>query len=129
VIDHDQALGVHGVLAYANRKGFFGTLSSRYDSGLVANPSDPAEVAADPDFADLLPLVRLGSNPARVRPRTVHDVSVGYRHSKEQAQRWEVLLQVSNLLNETALYNFQSVFVGTRVVQPRTVGVRLRWFF
>ncbi len=128
VIDHDQALGVHGVLAYTHRRGFFGTLNSRYDSGLVANPSDPAEVAADPDYFDLLPLVSLSSNPARVRPRTVHDVALGYRHGADKT-RWEAMLQVSNLGNAQALYNFQSVFVGTRVVQPRTLGIRWRFFF
>ena len=29
---------------------------------------------------------------------------------------------MTNLTNRTALYNFQSVFVGTRLVQPRTLG-------
>jgi outer membrane cobalamin receptor len=128
VIDHDQALGVHGVLAYTHRRGWFGTLNSRYDSGLVANPSDAAEVAADPDYFDLLPLVNLASDPARVRPRTVHDIALGYRHGADKT-RWEAMLQVSNLANAQALYNFQSVFVGTRVVQPRTLGVRWRVFF
>lgn len=128
VIDHDQALGVHGVLSYAHRRGFFGTLSSRYDSGLVANPSDPAEVAADPDYFDLLPLVNLRTDPARVRPRTVHDLALGYRQGADKT-RWELMLQLSNLSNAQALYNFQSVFVGTRVVQPRTLGLRWRFFF
>jgi len=129
VIDHDQALGAHGVLSYANKRGWFGTLSSRYDSGLVANPSDPAEVAADPDFNDLLPLVKLNQSPARVRPRTVHDIAFGFRKSDDTRTRWEIMLQVSNLGNAQALYNFQSVFVGTRVVQPRTAGLRWRFFF
>lgn len=128
VIDHDQVLGVHGVLSYTHKRGFFGTLSSRYDSGLVANPSEPAEVAADPDFNDLLPLVNLSSDPARVRARTVHDVALGYRKGADKT-RWELMLQLSNLSNAQALYNFQSVFVGTRVVQPRTFGIRMRYFF
>jgi hypothetical protein len=129
VIDHDQVLGVHGVLSYQSRRGFFSTLSTRYDSGLVANPSDPEEVAADPDYADLLPLVNLASDPARVRPRTVHDVALGYRRVVADKTRWEALFQVTNVTNTTALYNFQSVFVGTRVVQPRTAAVRWRWYF
>ena len=38
-------------------------------------------------------------------------------------------MQVSNIANVTALYNFQSAFVGTRLVQPRTASVKLRvWF-
>jgi outer membrane receptor protein involved in Fe transport len=129
VIDHDQRLSVHGVLSWTSRRGWFSTLSCRYDSGLVANPSDPAEVAADPDYADLLPYVNLLSSPARTRPRTVSDVMFGYTHSSGERRVWEVSAQVSNVANVTALYNFQSVFVGTRLVQPRSAGVRLRWFF
>ncbi len=70
VIDHDQPLAVHGVASYNHRSGFYSTLSVRYDSGLVANPSDPVVVAADPDYRDLLPYVKLGVTPARVRRRT-----------------------------------------------------------
>ena len=101
----------------------------RHDSGLVSNPSDPVEVAADPDFADQLPFVNLASDPPRVEPRTIIDFSVGYEHLKDDERRWELVFQMSNLTNRTALFNFQSVFVGTRVVQPRTAGVRWRWYW
>ncbi len=129
VIDHDQKLSVHAVVSYAHKRGFFSTLSSRYDSGLVANPSDPAEVAQDPDYLDLLPYVNLLSDPARTLPRTVHDVSLGYRRSSDGGTRWECMLQLTNLTNQTALYNFQSAFVGTRLIQPRTAALRWRLFF
>ncbi|MFN8940847.1 MAG: TonB-dependent receptor [Acidobacteriota bacterium] len=129
LIDHDQVLGASGLLAYTHPKGFFANLTLRYDSGLVANPSDPAEVAADPDFADLLPYVNLTSHPARVRPRTLSDVVLGYRHKPADTTRWEFALQATNLTNQTALYSFQSIFTGTRVVQPRTLGLRYRFFF
>ena len=128
VIDHDQRLAVHGVLSWS-RRGWFSTASVRHDSGLVANPSDPAEVAADPDYADLLPYVNLASNPARTRPRTITDVVCGYERSTDAKKRWEASVQLTNVTNQTALYNFQSIFVGTRLVQPRSVGLRLRWFF
>lgn len=128
VIDHDQKLAVHGILTWS-RRGWFSTASVRYDSGLVANPSDPAEVAADPDYADLLPYVNLTSNPARTRPRTITDLVFGYERSLDAKKRWEASVQVTNLTNQTALYNFQSIFVGTRLVQPRSAGLRLRWFF
>lgn len=129
VIDHDQVLGASGLLAYTHPKGFFANLTTRYDSGLVANPSDPAEVAADPDYADLLPYVNLASDPARVRPRTISDVVLGYRHKPADITRWEFAVQATNLTNQTALYSFQSIFVGTRVVQPRTLALRYRLFF
>ncbi len=129
VIDHDQKLGVQGVVTYRPHKGIWTTASTRYDSGLVTNPSDPKVVAADPDYADLLPYVDLGANPPRVRPRTLVDMAVGYERVRDDRRTWEVVLQVSNLMNRTALYNFQSIFVGTRLVQPRSVGVRLKWYW
>ena len=128
-IDHDQPLSVHGILTWTSRRGLFATLSTRYDSGLVANPSDPAQVAADPDFADLLPFVNLNGNPARVNSRTISDIVVGFERFRDERKLWEISAQVSNLGDATALYNFQSAFVGTRLVQPRTAGLRFRIFF
>ncbi len=127
VIDHDQPISVHGVLTYAHPKGFYATLSNRYDYGLVANPSDPAVVAADPDYRDLLPYVNLNGLPARVMPRNIVDLALGFERSKEGRKQWDAGVQFTNLTNRTALYNFQSVFVGTRVVQPFSAGIRLRW--
>jgi len=129
VIDHDQRLSLHAVVSWTHKRGWFATSTTRYDSGLVANPSDPAEVAADPDYSDLLPYVDLLSTPARTRARTIQDLVFGYERLQDGRKRWEATVQVSNLTNRTALYNFQSIFVGTRLVQPRTAGVRLRWYF
>lgn len=131
LIDHDQPLAAHAIVTYNHRGGFYATGSARYDSGLVANPSDPDEVAADPDHSDLLPYVNLTGTPARVRPRTIIDASFGYERvdASSQRRRWDASIQISNLTNRTALYNFQSVFVGTRVVQPLTAGARLRLYF
>jgi hypothetical protein len=129
VIDHDQRLSLHTIISWTHRSGWFATSTTRYDSGLVANPSDPDEVADDPDYSDLLPYVDLLSSPARTRARTVQDLVVGYERRQDGGKRWEATVQVSNLTNRTALYNFQSIFVGTRLVQPRTAGVRVRWYF
>ena len=129
VIDHDQVLAVHGTVNYTAPRGVWLGGSVRYDSGLVANPSDPVEVAADPDFADLLPYVDLESEVPRVRPRTIVDAVLGYDARRDGRRTWSARLQVNNLTNRTALYNFQSVFVGTRVVQPRTVSAELRYYW
>lgn len=129
IIDHDQTLGVHGMLNYAWKRTWWASLSMRYDSGLVSNPSDPVEVVRDPDYADLLPYVNLGSDPTRVRPRTVGDLSVGHDHYRGDKKVWDLSFQLMNIANTTALYNFQSIFVGTRVIQPRTAGVKLRLFW
>lgn len=128
-IDHDQALSIHGTAHYDAPNGLWLGLSARYDSGLVSNPSDPAEVAADPDFADLLPYVNLTADVPRVRPRTILDVNAGYDIRSAGRRDWSLQVQITNLTNRIALYNFQSVFVGTRLVQPRTVAVRLKRYF
>ncbi|MDX2153358.1 MAG: TonB-dependent receptor [Bryobacteraceae bacterium] len=129
IIDHDQTLSLNGVLHYTISRGWWASTSIRYDSGLVSNPSNPDEVRRDPDYADLLPYVNLNSDPTRVRPRTITDLAVGYVRTSEGRRRWEASVQVTNLANATALYNFQSIFVGTRLVQPRTAGFRFRLFF
>jgi Carboxypeptidase regulatory-like domain len=129
-IDHDQRLGLHGTISYDIAGPWWLASSVRHDSGLVSNPSDPAEVAADPDYADLLPYVDLDAKIPRVRPRTIVDVSAGFDLTSDSGARtWGLQLQVTNLTNRTALYNFQSVFVGTRLVQPRSMAVRVSRYF
>jgi outer membrane cobalamin receptor len=129
LIDHDQTLGAHGMLSWQPRPELWISTSLRYDSGLVTNPSDPRQVATDPDYADLLPYVDLVSRPPRVNPRAITDVAIGYEHRVQDRRAWDLQVQISNLFNTTALYNFQSIFVGTRLVQPRTAGVKLRFFW
>lgn len=129
IIDHDQVLSVHGLVHYQLYSDLWLSSSLRYESGLVSNPSDPEEVAQDPDFADLLPYVDLRSDPPRVNPRLIVDLGVGYGRGNGEDRNWDLQLQVTNLLNRTALYNFQSIFVGTRLVSPRSLGVKFRLFF
>lgn len=129
VIDHDQALGMSGNLIYRPAKRWWTSWQLRYDSGLVSNPSDPDVVAADADYYDQLPFVDLLGDPPRIRPRAIVNASLGYEHYRGDRRAWEVALQVSNLTNRRGLYSFQSVFVGTRVVQPFTASARLRLFW
>ena len=129
-IDHDQRLGVHGTAAYDPPGPWWLGATVRHDSGLVSNPSDPAAVVANPDFADLLPFVNLTADVPRVRPRTIVDAAVGFDLTRAGGRRtWGAQVQVTNLTNRTALFNFQSVFVGTRLVQPRTASVRVSRYF
>ncbi|MEO7156578.1 MAG: hypothetical protein ABI039_03390, partial [Vicinamibacterales bacterium] len=124
-IDHDQRVGIQGQLTVDPAGAWWASSSLRYDSGLVSNPSDPAKVAADPDFYDLLPYVDLAGAPPRVRPRTIVDLAAGVDLKDGRGRRtWSAQVQVTNLTNRTALYNFQSVFVGTRLVAPRTLSIR-----
>jgi outer membrane receptor protein involved in Fe transport len=83
-------------------------------------------VAADPDYFDLLPYVNLEAETPRVRPRTIIDLAAGFDLKDASGRRtWTMQAQVTNLTNRTALYNFQSVFVGTRLVAPRSFSVRV----
>ncbi len=84
-IDHDQRLSVHGTVSYDASGPWWVSASVRHDSGLVSNPSDPAEVALDPDFADLLPYVDLDADTPRVRPRTIVDLGAGLDLSSARA--------------------------------------------
>jgi outer membrane receptor protein involved in Fe transport len=127
LIDHDQPLAAHLNVSWQARRYLWISTAVRYDSGLVTNPSDPAVVAADSDYADLLPYVKLEPDTPRVRPRTIADLAVGYDHLQGDRRIWDVQFQITNLFDRKALYNFQSIFVGTRLVQPRTLGVRFRW--
>lgn len=129
-IDHDQRLALHGTASYDPAGPWWLGASVRYDSGLVANPSDPLVVAADPDFSDLLPYVNLDADVPRVRPRTIVDLATGLDvRSARGVRTWSAQVQLTNVTNRTALYNFQSVFVGTRLVQPRTLAIRLTRHF
>jgi hypothetical protein len=125
-IDHDQRIGMHGSLTLDPAGPWWTSGVVRYDSGLVSNPSNPIEVAADPDFSDLLPYVDLMSHPPRVRPRTIVDLAGGLDLKDRRGRKtWSAQFQVTNATNRTALYNFQSVFVGTRLVAPRTFSLRV----
>ena len=65
-----------------------------------------------------------------MRPRTIVDVAAGTDLTGSRGRKtWAAQVQVTNVTNRTALYNFQSVFVGTRLVQPRTVSMRVTRHF
>ena len=83
----------------------------------------------EPDYNDLLPYVNLLSDPPRARPRFIAGMSAGYEHRSRDRARWSVNCFAANITGRTALYNFQSALVGTRVVEPRSMGLRIRIHF
>ena len=62
-------------------------------------------------------------NPDRVTPRHVFNLGIGTDNllHKEGKRRYTASLEIENLTNVVALYNFLSTFSGTHFLQPRTV--------
>ncbi len=64
------------------------------------------------------------TNPPRIAPHSVFDISVGTDNLLHTERTHMTLrLSVLNLANEVALYNFLSTFSGTHFVTPRSVNV------
>jgi hypothetical protein len=70
-------------------------------------------------------------NPDRVKPRNVLNLGVGTDNlfHTEKHERFTASLQVANLTNKIALYNFLSTFSGTHFLQPRTLVARFGFVF
>jgi hypothetical protein len=70
------------------------------------------------------------SNPPRVAPRHLFDLSVGddnlFRGDK---YKWSLQVTAINLTNKVALYNFLSTFSGTHYVTPRSYTAELGFHF
>jgi len=66
-------------------------------------------------------------NPDRVKARNVFNLGVGTDNllHTEGHLRYTASLEVENLTNVTALYNFLSTFSGTHFLQPRTFVARV----
>ena len=62
-------------------------------------------------------------NPDRVKPRNVFDLSIGTDNllHREGRVKYTASLEIANLTNKVALYNFLSTFSGTHFLAPRTM--------
>jgi hypothetical protein len=131
LIDHDQNLQEQAGLFWDIPKtGFWTGVTERYDSGLVSsNATTPADtLAGGPDTAYAEPFINFGSNPPRIRPRTVWDFSLGAR-LQQYGFPFELQLDVLNAFDKKGLYNFLSTFGGTHVIPPRIFAGRIRYTF
>jgi len=91
-------------------------LASQYGSTLLKIP------AAGTENDDL--------NPPRVAPRNLFDVAVGHDNLfGGDKYKWSARLEVVNLTNKEALYNFLSTFSGTHYVTPRAITATLGFHF
>jgi hypothetical protein len=70
-------------------------------------------------------------NPDRVKPRNVFNLGLGTDNlfHTEKRERITASVDIANLTNRVALYNFLSTFSGTHFLQPRTVVARVGFVF
>ena len=96
--------------------------------GVAATYAAPISSCDGRGTSTLLTLPQTGEaqddhNPDRVKPRSLFNLAVGtdnLLHS-EGPKRFVASIQIQNLTNKVALYNFLSTFSGTHFVQPRAV--------
>ena len=61
-------------------------------------------------------------NPQRIQPRNLFDVALGHDNIFHgDRYKWSARIEVINLTDKVALYNFLSTFSGTHYVTPRAV--------
>jgi hypothetical protein len=70
-------------------------------------------------------------NPDRVKPRSIFNLGVGTDNLLhwDGPQRITASLEIANLTNRVALYNFLSTFSGTHFLQPRTIVAHVGFTF
>jgi hypothetical protein len=61
-------------------------------------------------------------NPPRIQQRNLFDLALGHDNLfRGDRYKWSARLEVINLTNNFALYNFLSTFSGTHYVTPRAI--------
>ena len=106
-------------------------------NGVFATVEQPDhEPATGPVTSKLLTLPQAGQenddhNPDRVKPRNVFNLGIGTDNllHTEKRQKLTARIEIANLTNKVALYNFLSTFSGTHFLQPRTVLARVGFVF
>ena len=69
-------------------------------------------------------------NPQRIAPRSLFDLAIGDDNLfKGDRYKWSAQVNIINMTNNYALYNFLSTFSGTHYVSPRTVTAQLGFHF
>ncbi len=104
--------------------------------GVAATYTTPITDCSGIGTSTLLTLPQTGAedddhNPDRVKPRSLFDMSVGTDNllHAEGHRRITASVQVTNLTNKVALYNFLSTFSGTHFVTPRNIVGRIGFTF
>ena len=130
LIDHDQKLSAVFGLRYQKASSYI-QLLGRHDSGLVAG--DPAD-GQGADYAFGAAYIEEDYDSTfgplyRIKPRTIWNLSVGFRLAEFEKKKIDVSLDALNMFDKKGLYNFLSVFGGTHVIPPRTLTLRIKYQF
>ena len=101
-------------------------------SGTMATASKPIDSCKGQVTSALLTLPPTGTenddhHPDRVKPRNVMDLGFGTDNLMhvEGKRRMKASIEIANLTNKMALYNFLSTFSGTHFLQPRAVVAKV----
>jgi len=132
---YDSGLAVTGVLDVADAVALTPAQQTSIGfscNGMFASFSNPITSCTGVGKSKLLTLPQIGQedddhNPDRVKPRHVFNLGIGTDNllHAEGPKRFTASVEIANLANKVALYNFLSTFSGTHFLQPRTVVARL----
>ena len=105
-------------------------------NGVFATPSSPITDCNGTGTSKLITLPQTGAedddhNPDRVKPRNVFSLGIGTDNllHAEGTRRFQASMEITNLTNVTALYNFLSTFSGTHFLAPRTLMAKIGFAF
>jgi hypothetical protein len=103
---------------------------------VFATSANPITSCSGTVASKLLTLPQAGQenddhNPDRVKPRNVFNLGIGSDDlfHREKREKFTASLEIANLTNKVALYNFLSTFSGTHFLQPRTLVARIGFTF
>lgn len=129
-VSQDQRNTAHARLRFEATKRLWLATESSYGSGL------PVELdTGDTDYSFLLAqygpqiLSQVDFARGRVRPSYSIDAGAGLNLYNKEGKKLSLQVQGSNLTNHLNLINFASLFSGTAVGAPRSLGVRLKTEF
>ncbi len=124
--DHDQRnVGAFGVSFDADTRGFWASVTGRYESGtpLEVDDDDLDELEERPG-AELVDIER-----GRVKPRAVFDATASHRLFRRGAVDLSLRVSLLNLTGRRWAYNFGNPFSGTHFGPGRTAQVGVRVVF
>ena len=136
---YDSGLAVTGVLDVADALNLTPAQQTTIGfscDGVFATFADPITSCDGTGKSKLLTLPQIGQenddhNVDRVKPRHVFNLGIGTDNlfHREGPRRVTASLELANLTNKVAMYNFLSTFSGTHFLQPRTVVGRIGFSF